>query len=215
MRQASLFPNITCLAARPRWLACPSPATRAALGILLALGMTGGLAADAPVPPTPDEATAEVQPAAFTPAAEGLRGSGPLPLTGGSGPERPAARPATPLRPFGDWTVLVAIAAAFALVGVFRLGALRRGRSLPSDVFELLGEAPLGGQQTVRVVRFGPRTLLLGVSSSGCHTLAELDDAQATERIVAACRKDPGGERRAPRGPRQRPAGKPADGEAT
>ena len=215
MTQPSLFPNITCSAARPRWLASPSPATRAGLGILLALGMTGGLAADAPVPPTPDEATAEVQPAAFTPAAEVPRGSGPLPLTGGPAPERPAARPATPLRPLGDWTVLVAIAAAFALVGAFRLGALRRGRSLPSDVFELLGEAPLGGQQTVRVVRFGPRTLLLGVSSSGCHTLAELDDAQATERIVAACRKDPVGERRAPRGPRPRPAGKPADGEAT
>ena len=203
------------VASRLRPLAGPARATRHVIGILLVLGTTGSLAADAPVPPTPDEATAEVRPAAFTPAAQVPRGPGPLPLTGGPAVERPAARPAAPLRPLGDWTVLVAIAAAFALVGAFRLRGLGRGRSLPSDVFELLGEAPLGGQQTVRVVRFGPRTLLLGVSSSGCHTLAELDDAQATERIVAACRKDPPGDRKPPRGLRPLPADKPAGGEAT
>jgi hypothetical protein len=40
----------------------------------------------------------------------------------------------------------------------------------------------------VRIVRFGPRTLLVGISSAGCQTLAELTDPQATDAIVTACR---------------------------
>jgi hypothetical protein len=51
---------------------------------------------------------------------------------------------------------------------------------------------PLAGQHAVRIVRFGPKTLLVGVSSAGCTTLAEIADPQATARIAAACR---GGQR--------------------
>ena len=98
-------------------------------------------------------------------------------------------------------------------MAAFRITSLRRTKSLPPDVFELLGEATLGGQQTVRVVRFGPRTLLIGVSPSGCQTLAELDDPQATERIATACRSDVASARVALRTPRVPPA-KPAEGEA-
>ena len=139
-----------------------------------------------------------VEPLTFqSPLAAGISADGPLPL----GPELAATKPgnasALSLQPLGDWTVLAAIGAAFALVGIFRLKSLRRAKSLPNDVFELLGEASLGGQQAVRVIRFGPRTLLVGISSSGCKTLAELDDPQTTERIAAACR----GAERSPRGP--------------
>jgi flagellar biogenesis protein FliO len=84
--------------------------------------------------------------------------------------------------------VLAAIASAFVVLAAFRYQQTRRrGRELPADVFEILGEASLGGQHAVRVVRFGPRTLLVSMTSTGCHTLATLDDPQATERIVAAC----------------------------
>jgi hypothetical protein len=170
-------------------------------------------AADAPVPPSPDEA-AELQPVAFAAAADRPPASAPLPLTGGPKGERPASPGGSPLRPLGDWTVLLAIAAAFALVAAFRITSLRRTKSLPPDVFELLGEATLGGQQTVRVVRFGPRTLLIGVSPSGCQTLAEIDDPLATERIATACRSDVASARVTPRTPRVPPPAKPAAGEA-
>lgn len=55
-------------------------------------------------------------------------------------------------------------------------------------MFDVLGEASLGGPHSVRIVRFGPKTLLVGVSASGCQTLAELTDPQATACIAAACR---------------------------
>ncbi|MFM7138624.1 MAG: flagellar biosynthetic protein FliO [Planctomycetota bacterium] len=99
-------------------------------------------------------------------------------------------------------------------MAAFRFTSLRRVKTLPPEVFELLGEASLGGQQAARVVRFGPRTLLIGVSSAGCQTLAQIDDPQATERIAAACRSDPGAPCAPARSPRVQPPAKPSGGEA-
>ncbi|MFM8803678.1 MAG: flagellar biosynthetic protein FliO, partial [Planctomycetia bacterium] len=81
---------------------------------------------------------------------------------------------------------------------------------LPPDVFDVLGSAPLGGGHAVRIVRFGPKTLLVGVSSAGCQTLADLSDPQATACIAAACRGvhppiRPAASAR-PRGPQVQPA---------
>ena len=87
-----------------------------------------------------------------------------------------------------DWKLLAAIAATFAVVVAGTALTKRRATLLPPDVFEVLGEGSLGGQHAVRIVRFGPKTLLVGVSAAGCHTLAELSDPQATACIAAACR---------------------------
>jgi len=184
---------------------------RVAVVALVTIATT--VVADAPVPPTPDEAAA-IQPAAFAAAADRPHDTPPLPLTGSPAGDRPVSVKRSPLRPLGDWTPLLAVAAAFALVAAFRFTSLRTSKSLPPDVFELLGEASLGGQQTARVVRFGPRTLLIGVSSAGCQTLAEIDDPQATDRIVTACRSDPAAVRVTPRSPRPQPPAKPSGGEA-
>lgn len=110
----------------------------------------------------------------------------PLPLA--SGANASTAVPHGSARPLPDWRLLAALAAAFALVGGYRIMAGRTKASLPADVFEVLGEAALGTAHSVRVVRFGPRTLLVSLSSAGCQTLAELTDPQATDCIVAACR---------------------------
>ena len=87
-----------------------------------------------------------------------------------------------------DWKLLAAIVAAFAVVAAATAFNRRRTTVLPPDVFEVLGEGSLGGQHAVRIVRFGPKTLLVGVSAAGCQTLAELTDPQATACIAAACR---------------------------
>ena len=153
-----------------------------------------------------------VAPAAFTRDAplnsavaspESTAGNQRARLTGGTplglpaqralGEQSPlAARPQPPSRgPLPDWKLLLAVGAAFGVLIAFRgIAAVSKRRSLPlpPDVFEVLGEAPLGGGQAVRVVRFGPKTLLIAASASGCQTLAELSDPQATDRIAAACR---------------------------
>jgi flagellar biosynthetic protein FliP len=105
---------------------------------------------------------------------------------------------ATPLAPrgatgpaLGDWRLLAALGGAFAVLAGFRFFAQRRPQLLPPDVYEVLGAAPLAGGHAVRIVRFGPKTLLVGLSSTGPTTLAEITDPQATALITAACRGQP------------------------
>lgn len=172
----------------------PSPAAcRIAAVVVVAACFTRAVGAEPPVAPAPEALVGGtgIEPAAFV--AESPRGgetsavatSRPVPLGQGSPGREPTP---TVGRPLPDWRLLAALAAAFAVVGCYRLLSGRRAATLPPDVFDVLGEAPLGGQQSVRVVRFGPRTLLLGLSPAGCQTLAELVDPQATECVVAACR---------------------------
>ena len=148
--------------------------------------------AEAPIAPAPELliADAAVVPASVVEAATAAgpaaaRSLAPVPL---STEPQPCVGSRTPaFRPLPDWRLLVALGSAFAAVAVYRVVTARRSVGMPPDVFEVLGEASLGGQQSVRIVRFGPRTLLVGVSSAGCQTLAELTDPQATDRMVAAC----------------------------
>lgn len=172
----------------------PSPAASvSAVVVVAAAWSTWPVGAEPPVAPAPEALVGDagVEPAAFV--TESSRGeettasaaSRPVSLGQGS-PDR--APPPSGVRPLPDWRLLAALAAAFTAVGGYRLLSGRRAATLPPDVFEVLGEAPLGGQQSVRVVRFGPRTLLLGLSPAGCQTLAELVDPHATECVVAACR---------------------------
>lgn len=160
--------------------------------VILAVLAAGRSLADAPVAPSPEPFVADVgvTPASLTTAAPPAEApaatapSVPLPL----GPQPSTGPRVAPHQPISDWRILAALGGAFAALAGYRVVASRRVATLPPDVFEVLGEGSLGGQQSVRIVRFGPRTLLLGVSSSGCHTLAELNDPQATDAIVAACR---------------------------
>lgn len=87
-----------------------------------------------------------------------------------------------------DWKAWAVVGAAGMVLVCIRLFSRRTVFKMPSDVFELLGEATLGGGQPVRIVRFGPKTLLVSVGSGGPKTLSELDDPLATEWIAAACR---------------------------
>ncbi len=143
-----------------------------------------GRAGQPPMPPLPEgmQADSAIQPASLEVAT-------PLPIeTARTSGSPDAVRRPTPSGPMGNWSVLAAIASAFVVLAAIRFWQSRRTvRDLPGDVFEILGEAPLGSQHAVRVIRFGPRTLLVGISAAGCQTLATIDDPQATERIVGAC----------------------------
>ena len=110
----------------------------------------------------------------------------PVALDGPTAPSASAPRAAA--RPLVDWRLFAVLAAAFVAVVVLRASSRRREPSLPPDVFDVLGGAALTGQHAVKIVRFGPKTLLVSVSSSGCQTLSELTDPQATACIAAACR---------------------------
>ena len=133
-----------------------------------------------------DEPQPAVQPVVLLEerASPGPTGSAAQPLAPrGAAGLRGTAGPA-----LGDWRLLAALGGAFAVLAGFRFFAQRRPQLLPPDVFEVLGSAPLAGGHAVRIVRFGPKTLLVGLSSTGPTTLAEITDPQATALITAACR---------------------------
>lgn len=133
----------------------------------------GTVAAEPPPAPLPETAPSAIQPVVL------------LDEQPAAGPRSVAAKPAAAL---GEWRLLAALGGAFAVLAAFRFFSQRRPATLPPDVFEVLGSAPLAGAQSVRIVRFGPKTLLVGVSSAGATTLAEITDPQATSLITAACR---------------------------
>lgn len=115
---------------------------------------------------------------------------GPVPLVHDAAPARVDADPRPVVAPagLGDWRLVAALGVACAVLVGARAAAGRRATPPPPDVFEVLGTASLGGQHAVRIVRFGPKTLLVGVSAAGAATLAEIVDPQATACIAAACR---------------------------
>ena len=68
-----------------------------------------------------------------------------------------------------DWKAWAVVGVAGIVLVSIRLFGRRTVVKMPSDVFELLGEATLGGGQPVRIVRFGPKTLLVSVGLSLIH----------------------------------------------
>jgi flagellar biosynthetic protein FliP len=155
---------------------------RILLGVLAIAVAAGHLRAEPPIAPSPEAVAPATHAVAAEEAAGGRLGAVPLPAAAS------APKASLPARPATDWRLLAALAAVFAVLAGYRLFAGRRRPTLPPDVFEVLGESAFAGPHAVRVVRFGPKTLLVSVSSSGCQTLAELADPQATECIAAACR---------------------------
>lgn len=100
----------------------------------------------------------------------------------------PSIAPGAPAVAWTDPRLAFSLAVLALVVLWLRATARRAPPSLPAEVCSVLGEMPLGGAQVARVVRFGPKTILVGVSGGGCRTLAEIDDPAVTDRLVAACR---------------------------
>jgi len=93
----------------------------------------------------------------------------------------------SPLSPRVDLRVTAFVAAMLAAVLFLKWGVRRAARPLPREVYAVLGEAPLGGQHSARIVRFGPKTILIAVSGAACTPLSEIDDALVTEQLATAC----------------------------
>ena len=103
----------------------------------------------------------------------------PAPLELEPGPRGDAPRNSPRGRPDGaawGWQLGAFLGSLAAAVAVLRGLNRHRSPALPADRVALLGALPLGGQHGLRVVRFGRRTLLVGVSPAGCHLLAETDE---------------------------------------
>jgi flagellar biosynthetic protein FliO len=102
---------------------------------------------------------------------------------------------AKPIPKPGTLNSLVTVGASLVVVlGLFLIVAwlLRKASpaaaaSLPKEVFEILGRAPLASRQQVHLVRCGRKLLLLSVTQAGIDTLAEIDDPAEVDRLAGLC----------------------------
>ncbi len=97
----------------------------------------------------------------------------------------------------GNGPSLLTVGASLATVlGLFFLAAwfMRRATpagslALPSDVFEVLGRAPLASRQQAYLLRCGKKLLLVSITSAGAETLTEITDADEVLRLAGLCRQ--------------------------
>lgn len=122
--------------------------------------------------------TAEQQPAGL-----------PLAPRGKSAAHHASSSPPTAGRAIA--TVVSSLAVVVGLLGVVAWLARRfhpTPQSLPSELYQHLGTTTLGGRQSIHVMRFGAKLLLVVAGPTGLQPLAELTDADDVERLTALCR---------------------------
>lgn len=122
------------------------------------------------------------------PRAINAGGAKPIPLAGPNA-KTPAA--ASSWSSFG--TMLGSLAIVLGLF-VVTIKLLRRGmpgakQRLGRDVVEVLGQTPLAPRQTLQVIRFGNKILLVAMSPDGCDTLTEITDPLEVDRVAGMCQQ--------------------------
>lgn len=115
----------------------------------------------------------------------------PLPLV----PRSRSADGSAPEKGSGTGRAIATIVSSLVVVVGILVGlaaAARRFRPavrvLPDDVFTHLGTTSLAGRQTIHLVRFGDKLMLIAATAAGLQTLGELTDAEEVERLSALCR---------------------------
>lgn len=122
----------------------------------------------------------------------------PLPL---APPRRTAGHGRTaPVPPSPGRAVTTVLASLGVVLGLFLLLTwfLRRARpqaygSLPGEVVETLGRAPLNGRQEMHLVRVGNKLLLLSVTATNAETLTEITEPEEIRRLTGICQQHTGG----------------------
>lgn len=111
----------------------------------------------------------------------------PLPLAAPGKDDKPKS--------VGGWgnllTMLLSLGIVLALfvvcVKLLLRGYPNTGKPLSRDVVEVLGRASLPGRQTLQVIRFGNKILLVALSPGGCDTLTEITDPVEIDRLAGLC----------------------------
>lgn len=118
----------------------------------------------------------------------------PLPLAPPSRRQSNERRSRVPKSPAGAATTVIAsLAVVLGLFAIIvwlgrRVGS-KGNTTLPGEVVETLGRAPLNGRQQMHLVRVGNKLLLLSVTPTSAETLTEITDPVEIDRLAGICRQ--------------------------
>ena len=126
-------------------------------------------------------------------ASDGSQGESRMPLAPRSQNSRNVPRPAAS----GTSQMLATMISSLAVVlGLFMLLVWLVRRSLPrssagvpKEVVEVFGRATITPRQSVHVVRFGSKMLLLSITPSGMEALSEITDRAEVDRLAGLCQE--------------------------
>jgi flagellar protein FliO/FliZ len=111
-------------------------------------------------------------------------------------PRNTANRAETGKRPEGLSSAMTVAGSLAMVLGVFFLvvWALRRASpsysaALPTEVFEVLGRAPLANRQQAHLLRCGNKLVLVSVGATDTKTLTEITDPAEVDRLTELCRQ--------------------------
>jgi flagellar protein FliO/FliZ len=111
----------------------------------------------------------------------------------GNSSERPLAgvSAATPSSAIGTVasSLAIVIGLLLAVAWITRRFAPPGAAPLPPQAIELLGRQPLGGKQSLQLLRIGNKLLLVALSPGGAQTLTEITDPVEVEQLAGICRR--------------------------
>ena len=149
--------------------------------------------------PRPHESRLPVQLVRRDSQPEGVPSSGqadapiPIPPPRAKQPSGHASRP----RQSASRNVGLAVISSLAIVlGLFflvvwlsRRALPKSATSLPTEVLEVLGRAPLASRHNLQLIRIGQRLLLVSVTPDNAETLTEITDATEVNHLSGLCRQ--------------------------
>lgn len=112
--------------------------------------------------------------------------------------QHPAAdRSADLLEGFADSSVVTAVAALAFVAGLFIVFAwiVKRGmpassQVIPAEAVRILGRVPLGARQYGNLLQLGGKLVLVHVTTAGVEKIAEIDNPQEVQKVIALCSKN-------------------------
>ena len=90
-------------------------------------------------------------------------------------------------------SLAIVIGGYFGFVWLTRKFGAQSDKGLPSEVFEVIGSAPLNPRQNLQLVRLGSKLLVLVSGDEGASPIAEVSDPDEVEYLTGLCdQKMPG-----------------------
>ena len=114
----------------------------------------------------------------------------PVPLAAQNGDKEAAGRQSG-LGSLGTLagSLMVVLTLFFVVMWLMRRAAPQGAQTLPGEVVEVLGRAPLAGRQQMHLLRCGRKLLLVSVTPDGATTLTEITDPEEVDRLAGLCQQ--------------------------
>ncbi len=87
-------------------------------------------------------------------------------------------------------SLAVVLTLFFVVVWLTRRKMPKAVATLPEEVVEVLGRAPLASRQYIHLVRIGQKLILLSITPTGTETLTEITDPVEVDRLASLCQQD-------------------------